>query len=97
MKGNIIKLIILLISLNIISSQNPFDEDILKEATSIVPLVNKNNNLFIITGKSIKNENYKYPIKIYNISNYNNIEVKTFETPKKFEDSEIIFAGDDLQ
>ena len=94
---NIRKFIILLISINIISSQNPFDEDILKDATSIVPLVNKNNNLFIITGKSLKNENYKYPIKIYNISNYNNIEVKTFETPKKFEDSEIIFAGDDLQ
>ena len=97
MIGNISKFIILLISINIISSQNPFDEDILKEATSIVPLVNKNNNLFIISGKDIKNDNYKYPIKIYNISNYNNIDVKTFETPKRFENSEIIFAGDDLQ
>ena len=94
---NIRKFIILLISINLISSKNPFDEEILKDATSIVPLVNKNNNLFIITGNVIKNKNYKYPIKIYNISNYNNIDEKTFETPKKFEDSEIIFAGDDLQ
>lgn len=94
---NIRKFIILLISINIISSKNPFDEDILKNATSIVPLVNKNNNLFIITGNVIKNEKQNYPIKIYNISNYNNIDEKTFETPKKFEDSEIIFAGDDLQ
>jgi hypothetical protein len=94
---NIRKFIIVLILLNIIYSQNPFDEDILKGATSIVPLVDKNNNLFIISGKDLKNENYKYPIKIYNISNYNNIDVKTFETPKRFEDSEVIFAGDDLQ
>lgn len=94
---NIRKFIILLISINIISPQNPFDEDILSNATSIIPLVNKHNNLFIISGKYILNENYMYPIIIYNISNYNNIEVKSFETPKKFENSEIIFAGDDLQ
>jgi len=97
MIGNIRKFIILLITINIISSRNPFDDDILNNATSIVPLVNKKNNLFIISGGDIRNKNYNYPIIIYNISNYNNIEVKTFETPKRFEDSEIIFAGDDLQ
>ena len=76
-----IKLFIsLLFLINIIYTIDPSEKELLNNANSILPLISANeNNLFIITGSYSKNENDKYPLLIYNISEYNNSYKKNFE------------------
>ena len=65
----------------------------------IIPVINQNGNLYIVTGSSEKNDLNKYPRHILNYSSYSGslIQEYFYESNYPFEGPEIICAGDNFE